>query len=166
MNTLKEIPHAVGDGIHKVGEYLGIVSPPPPPQTWQDDVLMRSIKMLDIGYIFLIYFTLAVGLSMFVDKMLGKFNPDAYKTVPNWQIMFELFLAFWMYGIACYIIRNLVELIPFPLDGYHGFQHKKVKELSSAWVFGFVFLTCSSNMSDRLKYFYNRYTAAEKELTK
>jgi hypothetical protein len=146
---------------------VGLIQDPPkipvvPKQTWQNDVLMRSIKMLDIGYIFAIYFIIAISLAIIIDKIMGPFDPTLYKDIPNWKIMLELLFAFWMYGVACYIIRNVVELIPFPLDGYGGFKHKKVKELGSAWVFGFVFLTCSSYMSERLRYFYRRYMTGEK----
>jgi hypothetical protein len=31
----------------------------------------------------------------------------------------------------CYIFRNLVQEVPSPFDGYNGFQHLKVKEISS-----------------------------------
>ena len=33
--------------------------------------------------------------------------------------------------ICAYIARNIIQLIPFPLEGVYGFEHLKVKEVSS-----------------------------------
>lgn len=119
---------------------------------------MRGIKVLDIGYIFALYFMIALILAYYVDKILGKFNPEDYKDTSKWRIILELFVACWVYGILCYIVRNTVEMIPFPLHNYKGYNHYKIRELSSAWVFGFVFLTCSSNMKDRLIHVFNEFS--------
>ena len=125
-------------------------------QTLGENILMRSIKMIDIGYIFAIYFVIAFVLVIITDKIIGKFDPVANYNTSSVVICIELLLQFWIYGVLCYIVRNVIELIPFPLNGYHGFIHSKVKELGSAWVFGYVYLTFSNNMKSRLTFLYNR----------
>ena len=131
-------------------------------QTWQDNILMRSIKILDIGYIFALYFMIALLLAYYTDKILGKFDKNEAIKIPKWKIILELFLACWLYGILCYIVRNTVEMIPFPLHNYNGYDHYKIRELGSAWVFGFVFLTCSSNMKDRLIFVLGEFSNNKK----
>ena len=54
---------------------------------------MRSIKMLDIGYIFAIYFIIAISLSMLIDKIMGRFDPALYKDVSDLKIMLELLIS-------------------------------------------------------------------------
>ena len=129
-------------------------------QTIKEDLTLRSIKIIDIGFIFTIYFALGFILVILTDKVLGKFDPVANNMTSSTVIVIELLFQFWMYGVLCYLLRNFVELIPFPLNGYHvgeyTFDHKRVKEISSAWVFGYVYLTYSTNMKDRLTFLYNR----------
>lgn len=129
-------------------------------QTLAEDWTLRSIKLIDIGFIFSIYFLLGFILVILTDKIIGKFDPVANNMTSSTVIVIELMFQFWFYGILCYLLRNAVELIPFPLNGYkvgeYTFEHKKVKELGSAWVFGFVYLAYSTNMKDRLTFLYNR----------
>lgn len=131
-----------------------------PKQDFIENLTMRSIKIVDIGYIFSIYFILGFTLVFLTDKIMGEFDPVANKMTSTVVIALELLLQCWFYGILCYTLRNLVELIPFPLNGYKSgnstFEHKKVKELGSAWVFGFIYLTYSKNMRSRLNFLYNR----------
>ena len=119
------------------------------------ELLIRSIKLIDICYIFTIYFIISIGLSVLVDNYLGKFDPEKYRNTPHWKIILETLAGLWLFGISFYIIRNVVELIPFPLDGYGGFNHRRMKELNSTWVFGFIFLSCNSYVKDRLNFFIN-----------
>jgi hypothetical protein len=130
-------------------------------QSLTENLTLRSIKILDIGFIFIIYFAIAFILVIITDKILGEFDPVANKMTSNTVIIIQLLLQFWIYGVLVYLLRNIVELIPFPLDGYKAgetsFEHKKVKELGSAWVFGYVYLAYSTNMKSRLTFLYNRF---------
>lgn len=129
---------------------------PPPNMTWQRDITLRSIKVLDIGYIAAIYFTLAFFLSTWVDMKLGAFDPKEQEHKPTYQLVFECIFHIYLVGVLVYIVRNLVEKIPFPLDGVQGFIHLKVKELTNATVFVFIFLLYQKNLRDRLDYIRTR----------
>jgi hypothetical protein len=126
-------------------------------QTFANDVLMRSIKILDIGYIFCFYYTLAVILAIITNKHLAPFDPKKYDKLSTRKITIEILLLMWMYGVLCYISRNLIKLIPFPLDGYEGYQHKKIRELNNTWVFSTIYLACATNLRDRITYVFKRY---------
>ena len=131
-----------------------------PTQSFGENLTLRSIKILDIGFIFIIYFVIGFLLVVLTDKIIGEFDPVANKMTSSTVIAMQLVLQFWIYGVLVYVLRNIVELIPFPLDGYKlgesTFEHKKVKELGSAWVFGYVYLAYSTNMKSRLTFLYNR----------
>jgi hypothetical protein len=86
---------------------------------------------------------------------MGQFNEKVEQNKSIVQLTLELIATVWYYGVLVYIVRNLAERIPFPLDGYQGFDHKKVKELSSATVFTFMFILFSDYIKSKLIFYYN-----------
>lgn len=123
-------------------------------QTTKQDILMRSIKIIDIGYITVIYIAFSFFFAMVTDKIMGKFDEIKEATKPIWQLTLELIISVWLYGVLIYVVRNLVGFVPFPLDGYKGFEHDKVKELKSAMVFTFTYLLFSNYLKNKLSYYY------------
>ena len=116
------------------------------------DLIRRSIKILDIGYITAIYFILGVILAVICDRSLGKFNIKEEKKKPLWQSILEMILYLWFLGVIIYIVRNVVSWIPFPFNNMYGFDHLKVKEVTSAATFSFAFLYFQQTYQDKIKY--------------
>ena len=123
-------------------------------QSLSNDILMRSIKIVDIGYISILYIIVSLICAIITDKVMGEFDEKVEAKKPMWQLTLEFILTVWLYGVLIYIVRNLIELVPFPLYNYHGFSHKKVKELSSAMVFSFTFLLFSKYLKAKLDFYY------------
>jgi hypothetical protein len=115
------------------------------------------VKFADVGYIFLIYFVCAIGLAILVDKIFGKFDPVKYEKESDLRIVLELLLAIWFFSLTCYAVRELVQTIPYPFDGVEGHVHKEMKELGGIWVFSAVFFITCTNMTERVKHFYNKF---------
>ena len=116
------------------------------------ELIIRSIKILDIGYITAIYITLGIILATICARNLGKFDEPKESKKPLYQSIIELILYLWFIGIVVYIVRNLVPLIPFPLNGIYGFDHLRVKEVTSAALFSFSFMYFQYNYQDKIKY--------------
>jgi len=133
-------------------------------QTFENDVLMRSIKILDIGYITVIYVVFSIVIALIVDDVIGKFDEKKESKKPIWRIYIEMILSIWFYGVLIYIVRNLVELIPFPLDGYEGFEHKRVKELGNATVFTFTFLVFCDYFKNKIAFFYKTLSTRKNKI--
>jgi hypothetical protein len=56
-------------------------------------------------------------------------------------------------GVLIYIIRNIVQFIPFPLEGFYGYQHSRVKELSSGGIaISFGVFYAQENIKQKLNY--------------
>jgi hypothetical protein len=123
-------------------------------QTLGNNILMRSIKIVDIGYITVLYIAIAIVCAKLVDKIFGEFDENIEKEKTKLRLSLEMIGAVWAYGVLIYVVRNVVELIPFPLDQYHGFEHQRVKELKSATVFTFTFLMFSNILKNKVLYFY------------
>jgi hypothetical protein len=123
-------------------------------QSLSNDILMRSIKIIDIGYITVLYISLSLVCAIAVDKVMGEFDEKIEAKKPLWRLTLEFILTIWLYGVLIYVVRNLIELVPFPLDGYQGFSHKRVKELGSAMVFTFTFVLFSKHLKSKLDFYY------------
>lgn len=124
-------------------------------QTITNDLLMRGIKIIDIGYITVLYILFSMIFAYITDKTMGKFNKENLKKKSKLRLLIELIFEMWVYGVIIYIARNLVGVIPFPLDGYHGFEHKRVRELTNPAVFTFTYIFFSDYLKTKLTYVYN-----------
>lgn len=133
------------------------------PYNWKHDVLMRSIKIIDIGYITVIYFLLGFYISVYVDHKLGEFDEQAAKNKSTLRLTVECMVHIYLIGVLVYVMRNVVEKIPFPLDGYKGFVHLKVKEVTNATVFVFIFLIFQYHLRKKLDYLRKRIFGGEKK---
>ena len=102
-------------------------------------LLYRIAKLIDIGYVSMMYIMLAIITSYAYNSFLGTFNKEEQDKKSTVRIIAELLGIFWVYGIIIYIIRNIVKIIPFPLDGLGGYSHDSLKDLRSASMFTVVF---------------------------
>jgi len=115
----------------------------------------KFVKMLDITYITIIFVTIAIAFSIFVDRMHGEFNPEEIKKKSTIRIIMEIYLNFAIIAIFGYVIRNIIEFIPSPFDGLCGVNHLKVKELNGGLVFGFTLFYYQTNLRKKIDYVIN-----------
>lgn len=120
------------------------------------EIIIRGIKMIDLGFIAAIYIPLGFIVAKLMDKIEGPIKLDKLKKKSVYTIALELLLFFWLVGIIWYIVRNIVPLIPFPLDGIWGYDHLKVKELHSATLFAIMLFVISKNYKLKADYLYSK----------
>lgn len=116
------------------------------------EAIIRGIKLVDIGFITVIYFAVGYTMAFLVDNWFAKMfaSKEADERPNKWRLIGEILLQVIAIGILTYIMRNLVELIPFPLNGILGYDHLRVKELKSGAVFTVFMVMFSYNMQDKL----------------
>jgi hypothetical protein len=124
-------------------------------QTLQHDLLMRSIKIIDIGYLSAIYAILALICAKAFDRTIGEFDAQKESLKPKVQLSLELVAALWSFGVLIYAVRNVVELFPFPLNGYKGYKHSLVKELGSTMMFTITFFIFNQYLHNKISFYYN-----------
>jgi hypothetical protein len=120
------------------------------------DLLLRGIKLIDICFITTIYFLVGTAIAKLIDKILGPFDKEKENKKNVLQILLESIVFLSIIGMLIYVLRNLIELIPFPLDGWYGFQHKRVKELGGGIIFGFSILYFQKYLKAKLDYLFTR----------
>jgi len=115
------------------------------------EAIIRSIKMLDIGVLTTIYFILGYFISLSINKIYYDF--DGNEKHNKILVFLEICMQIFVIGILIYIIRNIVQLIPFPLEGFYGYQHTLVKELGSGGIaISFGVFYAQENIKAKLNY--------------
>jgi len=126
-------------------------------RTISQELAFRMVKIGDIGYITVLYFLLAFFISTWVDvRLMGPFKRQVADRKSTGRLLGECILHIYLVGILIYIVRNVVELIPSPFNGIQGFEHRRVKELTNAAVFTFIFLFYQRHLRDKLLYLGDR----------
>ena len=118
-----------------------------------------AIKLLDIAYVSMIYFFLIYVVSVTLDKYIGPFVPSEHEHKSKMRLFIEIGLHFGLLGIIGYLLRNTMERIPFPLDGFYGFQHQKLKELGGGLIASFLIFYFQEHLKKKLRYFAMRDAA-------
>jgi hypothetical protein len=120
-------------------------------------------KIFDIGLVTVYYFIAAASTSILLDSALGPFEAPPLKAdqvVPTstlLQMCLEVILQFFFIGVIIYAMRNVVEHIPFPLEGVGGFEHKRLKEIDEAFVFIIVFMFYQKYLEYKLYFLRDQF---------
>ncbi len=117
--------------------------------------------MLGISYVTTIYFLLGLAIAKGFDALFGEFNPENYNKkdadkVSLFWVGADLVLHIILLAIVFYVMRNIVERIPFPLEGVGGYQHRRLKEIGGGPVMEFVSILFQRNLKEKGRYFADR----------
>lgn len=122
--------------------------------TYKPEIL--ALKFLDIFLLSTYYFVIGFFIASSIDFIIGKFSSQDDKEKPTWILFLEAIWYTFVLSIIFYIIRNIIERIPFPLDGLYGFQHSRVKERSGDVIFVFILFYFQEYYIKKLHFLHNR----------
>ena len=114
------------------------------------------VKLLDIGLVTVYFFVLGLAAAKAFDGVMGDFDEENYQKISMLQLFVEIVLQLFALGVISYILRNVVRLIPFPLDGVAGFHHNRLKELDGGEVMALVLILFQHNLINKVLYFVRR----------
>ena len=118
------------------------------------ELVLRSIKIFDVGILTILYFCLGYFISRSINKIYYTFEPN--KNYNKGLLFLEVCGQIFVIGIVIYLIRNIIQQIPFPLEGIYGYKHSLVKELNSGGIaLGFGVFYAQENIKDKMAYIYN-----------
>ena len=121
-------------------------------------VPFRLVKSFDIMYVVSIQFLTAIGLNIFIDSVVKRFDTvdDENKKIKYTyrdfikQILIVVIIVS-IFAVVSYFARLTIKHIPSPFDGMGGFQHIKLKELQEIGsLTAFLFLT-SDYLDSKIK---------------
>ena len=56
-----------------------------------------------------------------------------------------------LFGVLAYIGRNILQQIPFPLEGVYGFKYMNVKEVASGYLILWILINYSPILTNKIK---------------
>jgi hypothetical protein len=120
-----------------------------------DNPQITSIKVLAIVYCTIIFSIGGVLLSILADRYLiyplyDKTEEDI-KNKSDIRHIIETTLILGLFGALAYFGRNILQKIPFPLEGLYGFQYSKVKEVSSGALVLWILINYSAVLTSKIK---------------
>jgi hypothetical protein len=110
----------------------------------------RFIKIMDMGYMVILYFMFGVFLSMITDFIFGGYTEEEIKAKSTPQLILELIAMIWFNMILFYIARNIMEFIPSPFNGLYGYDHSRLKEITDTAILGFTYLYFQNELRSKL----------------
>jgi len=119
-----------------------------------------GVKLLGISYVTIIYFLLGFSTAKGLDYVTAKFNKETENKKAIWQILLEIALRLCVLGILIYIARNLIRLIPFPLNGVAGFDYFRLKELDNEFIFTIPIFIFHTNFNAKMENLYSRINSS------
>lgn len=114
------------------------------------EFIFRLIKISDIAYITVCYFIVGYFSGYYLDLFFTNLYGTDYNKKSKYVLLFEVVTQIICIGIVSYIGRNLVQLIPFPLDGVYGFEHIRVKEVASGAFLTVFLVMFQYSMQDKI----------------
>jgi len=119
-------------------------------------ILFKCIKFIDISYISTLFFIIGYYFGIYIDDfcsyLFGKNFNEKHMIYLMLEILFQIILV----SIFAYIGRNIVEKIPFPLDGTFGFVHQNLKELNAVGFINIFIYSFQYYMQDKLDFIKNQ----------
>jgi hypothetical protein len=115
-------------------------------------------KLLDIGYITVLYFSFGYIASLTIDKIVGPFDIEKAKKKKTWLLFLEVLFHIYMLGLLIYLIKKIVVSIPSPFDGLNGFKHQQFPEAQTNFVLTFILLYYQKSLKAKLDYISTRVT--------
>lgn len=88
-----------------------------------------AVKLADIGFITVLYFIAALLFAWVFNSVYPSKSEKEYQETSLWLLTGDVVFHIFLIGVVAYILRNLIALVPFPLEGVAGFQHGRLKEL-------------------------------------
>jgi hypothetical protein len=122
----------------------------------QKELIIRSIKIFDMGYATVIYILSAILLVSILNKYTDKYNQKEEEKKSTNILLLNIILRAWIIAICAYIVRNLFEIVPFPFEGIYSFEHLKVKEVVNSTLFVSFMVIFDNNLQSRVKILKDR----------
>ena len=124
---------------------------------------IRSVKILDIGYIFAASSVVGYISARLLSKVFTFDKKNYQKNIyGKIKLAFEILIEMAIIGVIVYISRQFIQELPFPFDGwmgynapvgFTGFKHQNLKELQNPYPIAFFIIFFQENLKNKILYF-------------
>jgi hypothetical protein len=120
------------------------------------NILFYIIKIIAISLTSIYFILLGSSFSLYIKNHITKYDEDIYFNKSKFKIFIEVSIIISLLGISHYIIRNIVERIPFPFEGIGGFQYKMLKEIGGGIILSYVLYVFHPDLHKKIKHLFDR----------
>lgn len=114
-------------------------------------------KITDIGIVSTYYLLFGLAIAFIIDVIMGPFKKEEYEKRSTGFILGEILLHFFIIGVIAYILRNIIERIPSPMEGVGGFEHRRLKEIGGGVIGITILIGFQKHLQDKLTYIKDRF---------
>ena len=117
------------------------------------ELLIRLIKIIDIAFITFLYGIAGMIFAIILDKYVFKyisFQKKDDKDKKKWILFFEILICLTINGILAYLLRNTLQMVPFPFNGIYGFSHLRVNEVKSGAIIVTILMYFSKTLRSKI----------------
>ena len=115
-----------------------------------------AVKLTDIGFVTVLYFLTAMVFARVFNSVYKSGDEEDYEKMPLWRLTIDVLVHIFLVGIVAYFMRNVVALVPFPLDGVAGFQHSRLKELQGGFILAVLIFMFQESLRNKIAAFAKR----------
>ena len=115
--------------------------------------MITLIKCIALIYVSIFYVFSGISISYFVDRYI---TPPFFSDKENnkkciLKLSFEISIIIGFLVVLSYFSRNIIQLIPFPLDKAYGFDYSLLKEVQSGGIMTGMLITYCSSLESKVK---------------
>jgi len=115
-----------------------------------------GVKILDIGLTTVYFFAFGIFAAKCFDLIYTKTDEKSYEQYSLPFLFMDIILHLFLLGITAYGLRNLIELIPYPLNGVAGYDHFRLKELEGGEVLALILILFQKDLQKKVHVFVQR----------
>ncbi len=110
--------------------------------------MLPVVRTLGVAWVGLICFVFAYVVSMALDRV----TPPLDESKSRARIFTEVSVQFAIIGAIVFLSRHLIKNVPFPGEGWYGYEHSALGELRSLPLFVFIFMFFQKRTQAKMKH--------------
>jgi len=122
--------------------------------------LFYTAKIADITYITILYFVFGFYIAKTVNTICDYIFGIDFINLSNFQLGFQIiFQIVFSIFVSNFIKKEIIDRIPFPLEGLGGFTHYKLKEFTEngGIVWGIGILLYEKSLKEKIIILKNKF---------